>query len=89
MFHALRLFIQQCRNSDSSTVQLAQFENVPTLATPPINKATKQQSGPSNLQVVLHLLQIDGYFVCCWLLSPVGFGVPQHRLRIYIVAIPN
>ena len=37
----------------------------------------------------MHLLEIDGYFVCCWLLSPVGFGVPQHRLRSYVVAVPK
>ena len=70
-------------------MQLAQFEKVPTLATPPVDKMTKKQCGLTNLQVVLHLLEIDGYFVCCWLLSPIGLGVPQHRLRLYVVAVPK
>lgn len=38
------------------------------------------------LQTILHSLKIRGYKVSYQLLSPHQFGIPQNRLRVYIVA---
>ena len=89
VFHTLRKFANKCRQLSPGTMQMVMYENVLGLASPPIDKKTKEQVGPTNLQVVCFLLDIDGYFVMVWTLSPCDFSVPQNRVRLYILAVPK
>ena len=88
VFHALRSFVMKCRRQSPKSMRLVAWENVPGLATPPVDKRTGEQTGPSNMVVVVHMMREAGYFIVVFRMSPVHFGVPQNRPRLYVLCVP-
>jgi len=48
-----------------------------------------QVLGPSNASVVTCLLEHAGFWVVTWKLSPLAFGIPQSRERLYWLALES
>jgi len=55
------------------------MENVPGMD-------TKRKDGPSFMQLAAQMLEQAGYSTTIWKLNAVSFGVPQKRLRRFLVA---
>jgi site-specific DNA-cytosine methylase len=71
-----------------STVRQVPFvlmENVTGLLVPP--KINGKPSGPSNFSVCVSALEEAGRIVNVWHLSPLMFGVPQTRPRLWFAAV--
>jgi hypothetical protein len=68
----------------SEDMEWLTLENVAALAYPPVDKQTKEPTGPSNLDCAVYQLEnVNLMFSHTWLLWPMMFGVPAGRLRLY------
>lgn len=88
VFHSLRRYVANSNGKNNNNVRLLMLENVTGLVKIPKDPITTEQLGPSNLDVICHLLEEIGYYVQVFHLSPTGFGVPQERHRLYILGVP-
>ena len=78
MFHAIANYLK------TTEPEFFQFENVATLASKPMEKDKKTQSGPSNLSAVVYILRKQCLmWTHVWHLDSRQFGSGQQRTRLY------